>query len=560
MYDVVVLGSGVAGMTAAAVCAAEGLSVLLLEKAQTVGGTTAISGGMAWMPANPKMHAAGLADSIETARTYLAQTAPGSEGTAILETFLQRSTEALEYLENHTSLRMRPVICYPDYYPDAAGATTGGRVLEPEPYDARALGQHFHLLAPPLPEFTLFGGMMISRADTPHFRRAGRSVASTLRVLNLCVRYAWQRLFLPRGADLYLGNALAARLLRSILDLGVELQLGSAVRHISHEGDGNWSIAIAEGTDERVIHARRGVILATGGFSHDKLMRQNLLPAESLDIHSASSPMNTGDGIRHAMQDAGARIATGNSSNAYWVPVSLHKRRNGSTGVYPHTVTDRTKPGVIAVDGNGNRFTNEARSYHEFVLAMLRESASQQPAVPCYLICDRTFLRKYGLGAVKPFAVFRNRHIRNGYLIEASTPESLAHKLGISSENLRRTLDAYNADAASGVDTQFRRGGDVYQRALGDPDVSPNPCVAPIVDPPYYAVRLYPGDLGTAAGLSTNENSQVLDAAGAPVSGLYACGNDMNSVMNGAYPGPGITIGPALTFGYIAARHISLAR
>lgn len=282
MYDVVVLGSGAAGMTAAAVCAAEGLSVLLLEKSQTVGGTTAISGGMAWMPANPKMNAAGLADSIETARTYLSQTVPGAQGHAIRETFLQRSSEALEYLESRTSLRMRPVIRYPDYYPDAPGSTLGGRVLEPEPYDARALGRNFHLLRPPLPEFTLFGGMMISRADIPHFRRAGRSVASTLRVLNLCSRYAWQRLFLPRGASLYLGNALAARLLRSILDLGVELQVGATVRRISRESDGGWSIGVTAGTDERVLHARRGVILATGGFSHDRELRESLLPAEVL--------------------------------------------------------------------------------------------------------------------------------------------------------------------------------------------------------------------------------------------------------------------------------------
>jgi succinate dehydrogenase/fumarate reductase flavoprotein subunit len=245
-----------------------------------------------------------------------------------------------------------------------------------------------------------------------------------------------------------------------------------------------------------------------------------------------------------------------NADNAFWTPVSRFTRRDGSQGVFPHTVTDRGKPGVIAVNRSGRRFSNEAQSYHEFVRAMFRGD-NDGPCIPAYLICDRRFLWRYGLGAVKPFALSLREHLGNGYLVRGQTIGALASALGIDAEPLAATLARYNEGARHGIDPEFGRGGNAYQRYLGDADHRPNPCVAPIEHPPFYAVAIYPGDLGTAAGLLTDENGRVLDGGGTPVGKLYACGNDMNSIMNGAYPGPGITLGPALTFGYLAAKHMA---
>jgi succinate dehydrogenase/fumarate reductase flavoprotein subunit len=211
---------------------------------------------------------------------------------------------------------------------------------------------------------------------------------------------------------------------------------------------------------------------------------------------------------------------------------------------------------VIAVNRRGRRFTNEARSYHEFVRAMFRGD-NDGPCVPAYLICDRRFLWRYGLGGVKPLSPSWREHVRSGYLVEARTLGALAGALGIDANALTASVARYNEGAREGIDREFGRGGDIYQRYLGDPDHRPNPCVAPIEHAPFYALAVYPGDLGTATGFSTDENARVLGAAGQPIGTLYACGNDMSSIMNGAYPGPGITLGPALTFGFLAAKHMA---
>lgn len=244
------------------------------------------------------------------------------------------------------------------------------------------------------------------------------------------------------------------------------------------------------------------------------------------------------------------------TSPAYWVPASLFRRADGSRGVFPHTVTDRAKPGVIAVNAAGRRFVNEALSYHEFVLAMLRDG-NGEPDRPFYLICDRQFLWSYGLGRIKPFTRNVRRYVASGELIEAAKIEQLAAKIGIKPSALAATIAAYNADARDGRDPEFGRGSTVYQRHLGDAAHKPNPCVAPIIRAPFFAMRIYPADLGTAIGMKVDAQARVLREDGSPIAGLYACGNDMGSIMNGNYPGPGITLGPALTFGYIAGRHLA---
>lgn len=553
--DLIVVGSGAAGLTAATVAAAEGLRVVLLEASAWIGGTTAISGGMVWVPANALMQRAGLPDTLEAARTYLDHAAPPipGQGAGVLEAFLQHGPEAIDYLMQRTAVQLQPVRTYPDYYPDLPGATAGGRVLEPVPFDGRELGAAFSQLRPPLPEFTILGGMMVHRSDIPHFRRMRHSLASAWHVARLVARHAWQRLSASRGTTLHLGNALAGRLLKSAMDLGVRLHLSTPVASLIVEQGQVVGVQTGSSPAPREWRARCGVVLACGGISHDAARRPSHVPALagtlSATVSSGSREAASGAGLAAAV---GARMSADERRQAFWVPASTFRRADGSQGVFPHTVTDRGKPGVIAVDAHGQRFVNEALSYHEFVKGQLRQGAS---AVPTHLICDRHFLWRYGLGKVKPFTRSLAADLASGYLKTGASLGELARSIGVPPDALRSTVEAFNADARRGVDQAFGRGGDIYQRHLGDGDQRPNPCVAPIEAPPFFAVRVEPADLGMAAGLITDASARVLDPQGNPIPGLYACGNDMQSVMNGAYPGPGITLGPALVFGYLAARH-----
>jgi succinate dehydrogenase/fumarate reductase flavoprotein subunit len=553
-WDVIVVGAGAAGMTAACVAAAEGRSVLLLEQASVVGGTTAISGGMVWIPANHKAAAGNHPDSLEAARAYLAATVP-SAAPERLNAFLAHGDQAVQYLEAHTALRLQPVSTYPDYYPDLPGATLGGRVLEPEPFDAKVLGEAFNLLRAPLPEFTLIGGMMISRQDIPHLRRMTRSWRSALHVAGLLSRYALQRLSARRGTTLYLGNALAGRLLQSTIQLGVCLRTGITVERLVNEDGRICGVEVATQGVMKLIRARKGVILSTGGLSHGGDLRARFVPTAAGTLSASVKSGTSARGAQLAL-DAGGRLSELTEEGAFWVPASTFTRRDGSQGVFPHTVTDRSKPGLIAVGSHGKRFVNEAVSYHEFVRAQL---ANAETAVPAFLLCDSRFLWKYGLGRIKPFTFSWSvsAALKEGYLKRATNLKDLAVQLGIPPDALRLTVEHYNTHASQGKDPEFGRGSNAYQRHLGDADQTPNPCVAPIQTGPFYAVKVWPADLGMSAGIVTDDHARVLGPDDAPIPGLYACGNDMASVMEGAYPGPGITLGPALTFAYLAARHLS---
>ncbi|WFU38753.1 FAD-dependent oxidoreductase [Bradyrhizobium sp. CB82] len=553
-YDVIVIGAGAGGMTAAAVAAAEGLRVLVIEKTAFVGGTTAWSGGMVWIPANAQMREAGLSDSVTHAVQYLASTVPEPGNAGLRAAFLARGPEAIAYLEANTEVRLQPVKAYPDHYPERLGATAGGRVLEPVAFDGTRLGASFARLRPPLPEFMLFGGMMVNRLDIPHLRKLGKSFRSTLWSLRLISQYALERLRSPRGTTLHLGNALAARLYASLRARQVEMLFSADVQDLVVAGGRVNGVTIRHGSRDRTISARRGVVLATGGFSHDAPLRKRFFPTAAGYI-SATTPAATGDGLRLATA-GGATLNLEATSPAYWVPASLFRRADGSRGVFPHMVTDRAKPGVIAVNAAGRRFVNEAQSYHEFVLAMLRDG-NGEPDRPFYLICDRNFLWTYGLGRIKPFTWSYRRYVRSGELIEAESIARLAERMSIAPSSLAATIADYNAHAPEGRDPEFGRGSTIYQRHLGDINRKPNPCVAPIERAPFFAMRIYPADLGTAIGMKVDAHARVLREDGAPIAGLYACGNDMGSIMNGNHPGPGITLGPALTFGYIAGRHLA---
>ena len=391
---------------------------------------------------------------------------------------------------------------------------------------------------------------MVSREDLPLFRRLDRSPRAIWHVSKLVARYARQRIRAHRGTSLVLGNALAARLLKSVRDLGVEIVVNAPVNALQQ--DNNRVTGVHASIDERsfIIHARCGVILATGGISHHPELRRSYVPvaAGSLSATVASGARHGGVELGRAVGSDLSRPSSGlDDALAWWVPVSKFQRADGTAAVFPHVVTDRAKPGLIAVNGAGRRFVNEAVSYHEFVRAQLRDS---QHAIPAWLVCDSRFLWKYGLGRIRPFSLSVGAEVDSGYLRRGGTFEELAGAIGVPGAAFSETVQRYNESAGLGKDPEYGRGSNIYQRHLGDAEHHPNPCVAPIERPPYYAVAVWPADLGMAAGLSTDKHGRVLHHDGSPIAGLYACGNDMGSIMNGSYPGPGITLGPALVFGY----------
>jgi succinate dehydrogenase/fumarate reductase flavoprotein subunit len=295
------------------------------------------------------------------------------------------------------------------------------------------------------------------------------------------------------------------------------------------------------------------VILATGGFTLNPKLRKQMLPGVDL-AWCPAAPGHTGEAHELALS-MGAHYGTGALTNSFWAPVSLRKRRDGSTAVFPHFVMDRAKPGFITVNKKGERFLNESTSYHLFGLAM-QETNKKTEAIPAYLVCDARALKKYGIGMVRPGGHGLGPFLKDGYLTKGNTLEELAAKLKIDAGGLKDSVTRINAYAQTGIDPDFGRGTTAYQRNNGDATwTGKNPSIGPLTEGPYYAVRLYPGDIGAATGLVTDVNAQVLDAANQPIAGLYAIGNDMHSAMGGVYTAPGITVGPGLVFGYIAARH-----
>lgn len=553
--DLLVVGSGAGGMAAALTARLAGLEVILVEKEPVLGGTTARSGGWLWIPCSPQARAAGIADSVEAARTYLQHEAGNHFDAARVDAFLAAGPAMVELLERRTSVRFVLGPQFSDYHPNAPGGLPGGRSICAEPFDARALGPDLAVLRPPLPELTFLGMMVGSGKELTHFFNVTRSAVSAAQVVRFLLRYGCDRLVYGRTMRLTNGNALAGRLLKSARDLGVAIwSAAPLVELLAEAGRVRGGIVQRRGRRVRVL-ARRGVVLATGGFPHDLERRARLYPhAPSGREHwSPAAEGNTGDGIRLAAA-LGAVTADELPSPAAWVPVSRVPRGDGSVGLFPHFI-DRAKPGVIAVDDEGRRFCNEADSYHDFGRALLARSRGRAGEVGAWLLADHRAIRRYGLGWAKPFPVPLGPALRAGYLKQAPTIGALARLIGVDPARLEATIAAYNEGARHGRDPEFGRGSSAYNRYLGDPSVESNPCVAPLERPPFYAVRVVMGDLGSFAGLRTDASARVLDREGRPIEGLYAVGNDMASIMGGNYPGGGITLGPAMTFGYIAARH-----
>jgi succinate dehydrogenase/fumarate reductase flavoprotein subunit len=554
--DVLVVGSGAGGLTAACTAAHHGLEVIVTEKEPSFGGTTAYSAGVIWIPLNGHAVRAGLSDSREAALRYLEAEVGPFLDRAKAAAFLAHGAEMLAFLEQHSHARYVVMEAWSDYHPDVTGASQGGRSLLPEPYDGRLLGARFGELRAPLPTMMLFGGMSVSRDDIPHLLNATRSPRSAWHVTKLLARYALDRMRYPRGTRITNGNALVARLAKTLFERDVPLWLSSPAVKLLVDNSAVRGAIVQRGEETVEVRTRRGVVLASGGFPRNPEMRARYyrhVAAGKRHVPLAP-PGNTGDGARLA-REAGGMFQAEADQPAAWTPVSLVPQADGSLQPFPHFI-DRCKPGYIAVDRRGRRFANEADSYHDFVPRMI-EACAGDPEVEVYLITDHRALRRYGIGVVPPAPMPLAPHLRSGYLVRAATPEALANALVIDAPGLLRTLESYNAHAARGEDPEFGKGSNAYHRFGGDPAQQPNPNLAPIVTPPFYAVRLVPSDLGTFIGLSTDAQARVLDVNERPIAGLYAVGNDMASVMGGTYPGAGITIGPAMTFGYIAARRLA---
>lgn len=557
-YDVVVVGAGGAGMSAALFAAIDGAKVLLVEHTAYVGGTTAWSAGTTWVPGTHHAAAVNPTDTLSEAARYLTNAVGERTPASLRQAFLDNGPKAVKHIEANSDVRYRPYPRHPDYISDLGGSTLAGRALEPLPFDGRLLGALFKLIRPPIPEFTVLGGMMVDRTDINHLLGMTKSLASLRHSARIILRQGADRLRYPRGTRLVMGNALVGRLLYSLSRRSnVSLALNTSVTQIHPGPGGVESVSLLQGGTTRTVRVTGGVILASGGFNRHAVLRKTMLPGVDASWCPAA-PGHTGE-AQDLARGLGAHYGSGGASHAFWAPVSLRKRADGSQAVFPHFVMDRAKPGMLTVNQAGERFVNESTSYHLFALGM-QKANSTTPAVPAYLVCDAEALRKYGLGMVRPGGKGLAPFLADGYLTQADTLDELARKLNIDAKGLQSSVEKINAYAQTGVDPDFKRGVTAYQQNIGDATwTGKNPNIGPLTRAPYYAVRLYPGDIGAATGLATDADARVLGENEQLIAGLYAVGNDMHSIMGGVYTGPGITIGPGLVFGYLAARH-ALAR
>jgi succinate dehydrogenase/fumarate reductase flavoprotein subunit len=356
-----------------------------------------------------------------------------------------------------------------------------------------------------------------------------------------------------------MGNALVARLFYSLRRNGVPIWLNASLQELTVAGGRVCGAVLFGEGNRRRVTVRRGIVLATGGFggSVDRLNDYVRPPLPPL-AHAVAFDGAAGDGMRTARM-IGASVEDDHASPAFWTPVSETGWLHGGRGAYPHLALDRAKPGLVAVNAAGRRFVDEAVSYHEFVIGMHRSHATV-PTIPAWLVCDHEFVEKYGLGRVPPGWRSRRQFIGSGYLVEAASIEALAGKIGVDAAGLRDTVQRHNRFADTGEDDEFGKGSTEFDRHNGDPRHAPNPCLGRIEAPPYYAMLVYPSTLGSSVGLRADADGRVLSETGETIPGLFVCGNDMASIMRGHYPGPGITLGPALVFAYRAAMAIAADR
>ncbi|CAN7698430.1 FAD-dependent oxidoreductase [Variovorax paradoxus] len=553
--DLLVVGSGASGLAAAVTAAWHGLKVVVVEKEAVFGGATAWSGGWMWVPGNPLAQRAGIHEDPQQPRTYLRNELGARYDAARIDAFLDNCPRMVAFFEEHTDLQFVDGNAIPDIHGNVAGAGTQGHQVIAAPYDGRELGPFVQRLRKTMRETSFMGMPIMAGADLAAFLSMTRSLKSLLHVSRRFIRHLMDLALYGRAMQLVNGVALIGRLAKSAEKLGVTLIELVPAKRLIVENRAVRGAIVASARGDIEIRAAKGVVLATGGFPHDVSRRKALFPRTPTgEEHLALPPVAcAGDGISLG-ESAGGCLVTDLASPVAWAPVSRVRHGDGSVGHFPHII-DRAKPGLIGVLCDGKRFVNEADGYYDYTAAMVAK-APEGKEVVSWLICDHRFQRRYGLGHARPFPIPVGPSIRSGYLQRADTLEDLAKRCGIDAAGLVETVGRYNHHARRGDDPEFGRGSTPYNRKQGDPHhAGPNPCVAPIEQGPFYAVKVLPGSFGTFAGLKTNGAAQVLDRSDRPIAGLYAVGTDMASVMGGHYPSGGINLGPAMTFGYIAGRH-----
>ncbi|WP_162561676.1 FAD-dependent oxidoreductase [Yoonia vestfoldensis] len=550
-FDVIVVGSGAAGLTAALTAADNGLSVVVLEADNLMGGATALSEGMIWVPNNDE--ARNLPDApdpdeeAEAAAAYLRANAGNHVDQARLRSYIAGAPAALSFVAQAAGLHFKLNRYSRDYYPDAPGATVGRRALNPLPVTMRSMDRAlFARIRPPLGTMMLFGGLSIASQDAPDYLSILLSPKAALRVARHVAYYALDRIGgWPRGTRLANGNGIVARLAQAIVARQGQIRTGWAVSSLTLH---NGKVIGVAGPQGRLL-ARVGVILATGGLNASRAARTDLLgAAPHVAIPAAVNVMT----LAHLVGPAGAEIVTSVSQPVLWAPASVVPPSLARSGPWPH-FGDRAKPGVICVAPDGKRFANEAQVYHDFVPAMMAATADAANGPHCWIIADHRSLRRYGLGPIGPVPVRLGPYIRCGYLKCGRTPEDLARAIDVPADVLAQTVARFNALAQAGKDTDFGRGDSPYDRSNGDPGDGPNPTLGPLQSGPFYAIRMVPGDIGGFVGVATDDRARVLTSAGVPVGGLWAAGSAATPLTGGTYPAAGLTIGQAMTFGYLAA-------
>lgn len=553
--DLLVVGSGASGLAAAVTAAHHGLKVVVVEKAPVFGGATAWSGGWMWVPGNPLAKRAGIHEDPQQPRTYLKNELGDRYDAARVGAFLDNAPEMVAFFEQHTALKFVDGNAIPDIHGRVVGAGTEGHQVIAAPYDARELGPLNKRLRKTMRETSFLGMPIMAGADLGAFLSMTRSPKSFLHVTKRFLRHLRDLAIHGRAMQLVNGVALIGRLAKSADDLNVRLIESAPAKRLILKDGAVYGAVVTTPDGDIEIRATKGVVLAAGGFPNDVARRKQLFPRTTTgNEHLALPPEScSGDGITLG-ESAGGILATDLASPAAWAPVSRVHHADGSIGHFPHII-ERGKPGLIGVLSNGKRFVNEADGYYDYTAAMIAQTPKDEE-VASWLICDHRFQRLYGLGYARPFPVPLGRFVRNGYLKRGTTIAALAKACGLPAAALAETVQRFNEHARQGTDPDFGRGSTPYNRKMGDPlHKGSNPCVAPIEQGPFYAVKVLPGSFGTFAGLKTNSHAQVVDADGHPIAGLYAVGTDMASVMGGFYPSGGINLGPAMTFGYIAGRH-----
>ncbi|CAB3787969.1 3-oxosteroid 1-dehydrogenase [Paraburkholderia caffeinitolerans] len=556
-YDVVVVGSGAGAMTAALRAFDQGLSVLIVEKSSVYGGTSAVSGGGIWIPCNDQIAGLGGNDSYDEAITYLRDVVGEDFDPQRIDAYLENGPRMVAWLAQHAQTHFHAVPRYPDYYPDRKGGKPGYRTMEPAAFDASRLGAHFDELRAPSPA-TLIGGriaMTQIEAHTILTKQRGWLRLTARLMLRYATDFSWRRRT-SRDRRLTLGNALIASLRAALAQRGIELWLDTPMHSLHTDGARVDGLMVERAGRPFGIRARRAVVLACGGFEANQAMREQYLPKPTRAEWSAAPPINTGDGIRAGLA-LGAGVAL--MDFVWGVPTVHVPGEEKQRGLF----VERSAPRCVMVNGLGRRFVNESAPYPDVIHAMYADHAQTKANVPAWMIFDAEYRKRYPCGVLLPGSVQPDSKIPDGWLdtviYRAPTLAELAAKIGVDADGLARTVAQMNGYAAAGVDPEFGKGGNVFDRYYGDSSSKPNPCLGPIERAPFYALRLDPGEIGTKGGLRTDAHARVLRPDESVIEGLYAIGNTSAAVMGKTYPGPGSTIGPAMTFGFVAANHIAAA-